>query len=486
MNSCRPECRSMGCRVGTLSAILVAFTLVACSGADDHASTSQVQPNSLGNYGIPIAGCEQYSYTGCEITEPSCQQSVFELVKCVRKTPNGTLPPVTTITAAEYKNQLTQSSSNSNPTEIQKQENSLVMVGLASSGELTVSSQVDVLVNTVGAYYTSDEKKVYIIRPETAPTNTELQQQALTLAHEFVHALQDQDYDLTQYGKDNDKTYDSTLAASSIIEGEADYYATQLRAAFDGLTPGQVDYAARCANAVAYLEKTFASDSPVLIAPRVFPYFYGGPYVALELQAEGRSGVDSLFASPPPASLPFIVSQGSLVDTQLNPVTDAGPTPVAGSALFYEDTLGAWLTYEYLKPISGGTLAPLLSVSGWLGDHVWVYSDADTTVTSNIAVVWRVRFAAQFDVSNFINRTNLATVPFLNGTAVSRRAFALNGDAVVVAVTGTFDRVMWENAVTAAATAAAPSPSPTGASNAAAASTSLARLLLTKVPRVNR
>ncbi len=418
---------------------------LACSACSSDNETAQGS-SPIGDYGIPIAGCEQYSTSACDITLPSCQSNIFNLVKCVRKTPAGTLPPVETITTTQYQDSLTQSSSDLNPDDLKRHEAALVMLGLASPGDLTVSNQVDVLVTTVSAYYSSDDKKVTIVRPDTPPTAAEMPQRCTTLAHEFVHALQDQAYDLKQFHTDHDATYDADLASDSIVEGEAVLYETMIRAAFDGLTPDEVDYTERFANAATYLLNQYSSDSPYLMTPRIFPYFYGGPYVYLELQASGRPGIDSLFANPPPASLAYIVSQTSVVDTPLNPVTDAAPNPVSGTTLFAEDTLGAWLTYEYLSHASSVTQTPLQAVSGWRGDHLWIYNDGTTT---NVAMIWRVRWSSPSEVSNFINVTNAAVAPSPSGTgSASRIAFSFNGDAIVVAVTGTFNLGDWQTTAT--------------------------------------
>ena len=453
-------------------ALWAALACPACSSDSDNTQAS----SSIGNYGVPIAGCEQYSTSACDITVPSCQSNIFNLVKCVRKTPAGTMPPVETITTAQYQDSLTQSSSDLNPDDLTRHEAALVMLGLASPGDLAVSNQVNVLVTTVSAYYSSDAKNVTIIRPVTSPTAAEMPQRCTTLAHEFVHALQDQAYDLNQFHSDHDATYDANLASDSVVEGEAVLYETMIRAAFDGLTPDEVNYDERFANAATYLLNQYSSDSPYLMTPRIFPYFYGGPYVYLELQASGRPGIDSLFANPPSASLAYIVSQTSIVDTPLSPVTDAAPNPVSGTSLFAEDSLGAWLTYEYLSHASGATQTPLQAVSGWRGDHLWIYNDGTTT---NVAMIWRVRWSSPSEVSNFINVTNAVTAPSPTGTGTaSRIAFSSNGDAIVVAVTGTFNLGDWET------TATLPGSGTNSTADAGAAGTSQAGSALVKpVPR---
>lgn len=57
-----------------------------------------------------------------------------------------------------------------------------------------------------------------------------------TLTHEFVHALQDSELDLEHYRERWGKTYDSALALTRLLEGEAVHY--ELLASLDerGLT----------------------------------------------------------------------------------------------------------------------------------------------------------------------------------------------------------------------------------------------------------
>jgi hypothetical protein len=469
-----PNGRVARCGACSLACCLLAgLASTACGSDSQHTASSP-----LDNYGVPIAGCEQYGYDACDITTASCQANLFGLVQCVRKTPEGTLPPVTIITPAQYQDSLTQGSSQLNPDDLKRYEAALVLLGLASPGDLTVSNQVNVLVTTVSAYYTSDEKKVYVIRPDTPQTAADLHAQSTTLAHEFVHALQDQAFDLKQFETGHSGSYDANLATRSVVEGEAILYETMIRAAFDGLTPDQVNYTERFVNAAQQLLQRYATDSPYLITPRIFPYFYGGPYVYLQLLAAGRPGVDSLFASPPPASLPYIVSQGSIVDTPLDPVTNAAPTSVSGATLFAEDTLGAWLTYETLNHISASSQSPSEVVGGWRGDRLWIYNDGTTT---NVAVIWRVRWSTQGDATHFVDVTNASNAPRPSDTsAASRVALLADGDAVVVAVSGSFDISDWE--ATAIAT-------PTGSNGpdfdaGTAGSSQAGSILINPVPRM--
>jgi hypothetical protein len=393
------------------------------------------------------------------------------------------MPPVTSITATEYQTQLTQSNSDVNPDDLKRHETALVLLGLAAPNDLSIDNQVNALVTTVAAFYSSNSKNVTIITPDTVPASDQQRDNTITLAHEFVHALQDQQYDLTQFHADHGATYDAELASRSVTEGEAKLYETFVRVAFDGIAQDDVNLPEHFQNSANYAFSLHTSDSPYLISPRIFPYYYGGRYTYYQLKSGGRGAIDGLFAGPPSATLPYIMSEAGLVDTPLLPVTEAAPAPVDGTSLFAEDTLGAWLTYQYLKSIYLATSVPTLSVSGWRGDHLWIYNDG---TTQNIAVIWRVRWSSTDQVSNFVNQTNLAGSVVSGLASASRRAFAFNVDAFVVAVSGSFDRPSWETvALSSAKGTSASTGGKTGndAGTAAAASIEPHRLLITPVPR---
>ena len=165
------------------------------SCGDDHGGTS----TGNANYAVPIPGCESYAYAACDILQPSCQNDVLELVKCIRQTPGGTMVPVQTITSSQYRDALsTQSAADTNSADMNALEKPLVLVGLTSPSDLTSANQVDVQVNTVPAFYSPAAKCIVIVAPDATVTTQPPSRETttLTLAHEFVHALQDQQYDL--------------------------------------------------------------------------------------------------------------------------------------------------------------------------------------------------------------------------------------------------------------------------------------------------
>jgi hypothetical protein len=474
------------CRV--ISALGAASILLGfgCSNSDDKGAHLLLDSyggshSPLDSYGVPILGCEQYSYDGCDVTSADCQSNVFGLVKCIRQTDTGTLVPVVTITAEQYRALLVQSTSGVNADDLTRQENALVLLGLASPGDLTITNQIDVLVNTVAAYYSSDDKTITIITGSTSLTPSQRRSATATLGHEMVHMLQDQEHGLSQFHNDHSSTYDADLACLSVFEGEAQMYSEFLRVAFVGVAQTSVSYPDHFGNGATYVFGLYATDSPYLIVRRVFPYFYGGRYAYFQWKAAGQGGISALFASPPSASLPYIVSQTGVVDTPLSPMGDTEPSPVPGATLFAEDTLGAWLSYEYLSGLANSAPDPIQTAAGWRGDHLWTYKDE---TTGNIALIWRVKWSSAAEAANFAALTNAASASPVGIAVDARHATAADTIATVVAVSGSFDLASWQSAASDASPASsATSTTGSDAGTPIAAPIKARQLLLTPVPR---
>lgn len=467
-------------RIRPLSIALLVGNIWAlgCSDADN-GSNPQSQLN-LGDYSVKIAGCEQYDYAGCDITAAMCQQNTFDLVKCVRQTPDGSMPPVQTLTASAYKAKLLSENSDTNPDDLARLETALVLLGLASPGDLTVTSQVDALVSIIAAFYSPDDKNVTVIVPDSGQSTNTQRDSTLTLAHEFVHALQDQEHDLNAFSSAQKSMLDGFLVEKSVVEGEARLYETVLRVAFDGIAQSAVNLPEYFQTAADYNYSQHTSDSPYLIAPLIFPYFYGARYDYLEGQVGGRSNIDGLFTAPPAGTLPYIVSQTSLVDTALVPVSDAAPTPVVGYTLFGDDVVGAWFTYQTVRTAgSSSTNQDAIAYAGdWRGDHLWVYSDG---TASNEAIIWKTNWSSASAASSFAQRMGTAPKTISGLTSASRQAMTTGSVTLVVGVSGSSDLATWlaiAKTLSSQASAAASSSSSGSTGPTADAHVDLRRLLV--------
>jgi hypothetical protein len=143
-----------------------------------------------------------------------------------------------------------------------------------------------------------------------------------TLVHELVHAIQDQQFDLTDE-RFRGETQDGDLAIDGLVEGDANYV--------------ESEYARRCASGewecVSTPSQRGGSDGPspnLGILLTVFqPYSDGPVYVASLVEEGGWDAVNDAFESPPTST------------EQVIHVTDEEPVPID----FRDRSTGEWERY---------------------------------------------------------------------------------------------------------------------------------------------
>jgi hypothetical protein len=208
-----------------------------------------------------------------------------------------------------------------------------------------------------------------------------------THAHEVVHALQDQYYDLDAL---SDDAFDSEYRAAvrALAEGDADL--VQYLYLFEGdyFTQDEID-------AIINDPELAADDSlndfpPVLINNLSFPYTSGVEFVVDLYREGGFAAIDAAWADPPRSTehilhpdryragdAPQIVS--------LPPLTT---TLGVGWELLDEDVLGEFFLREYLVQQLSETTVDRLA-TGWGGDRYAVYwNEADEGLVMALRLVW--------------------------------------------------------------------------------------------------
>jgi hypothetical protein len=248
-----------------------------------------------------------------------------------------------------------------------------------------------------------------------------------TLAHEFVHALQDYHFDL-------DGTYDRVghemdrgLAWTSVVEGDASVHDREYSDRYL-LRPGAGRF-------FAFGVVAQVPDVPLtFIRELLFPYTTGATWVDGLIQSEGIEYVDELLVEPPVGTICVLHAQRCL--DGFEPAVVELPDLAGG--------LGDGWTRE-----SGGTLGEFhlgnfldvelsardaqLAADGWAGDRYDVYAgDAGT------AVVLAIEFADEDEAAEF----EAALVEFVEGRdgqwsgSSTRRAVTDDGRGFVYAMQG--------------------------------------------------
>ncbi|MFB6309139.1 MAG: Hvo_1808 family surface protein [Haloarculaceae archaeon] len=289
----------------------------------------------------------------------------------------------------------------------------LFLVGEESS---SITEQDETVAASVVGYYSPGQDAIVIVSDSDTPRiNGEG-----TLAHELVHALQDQRFGL---GDTSARTRDAVQGRNGLIEGEASLV--------------QRRYGERCGEQWACLDRTSTAggggSGPVHFGIQYFlffPYSAGPPFVSDLRERGGWAAVDDAHDDVPDGATEIIRPERypdwTPADVTLEDRTDGdwervrpsthhdrpdyavpGPSGIA-AALAYtlaDDYADRSLVRrrQVLNFGSGGGLDPrqpfvydLPTVRGWEGGRLHVYHDGDRT-----AYVWKTRWRTAEDATTF-------------------------------------------------------------------------------------
>ena len=221
-----------------------------------------------------------------------------------------------------------------------------------------------------------------------------LEIQKPVMAHELMHALQDQYFDLSSLlksGKDND---DALLAKAALVEGEG--FSVMLQYVLDSMGTSFLDIpdiiklsrTSLAMTAEQYQVLTHAPD--YLRESLLFPYIYGARFVQAYLRRNSWKDLSKLYAELPSSSEQILHPEKYL---------DERDTPVAGESLerplqldgswkqIHQNTFGEFSLYLLLKQFIELPVAKQAS-EGWDGDSVQLYESKAGQLTLFLVTVW--------------------------------------------------------------------------------------------------
>lgn len=346
-------------------------------------------------YAQPVAGCEDFSYRSCDILEHDCQRELFQLVACLRggEARPTEPPPVRLLSESEATAAVLDSATEPATAAVDGQFEAMVraleLLGTLEPGLLGAESEVlEVTIASALALYVPATAEVIVI--DRGEPLTDLEANGV-LAHEFVHALQDQEHDLGRFDQEPAQDSDRALAHSAMIEGEATLYELLFSLAYSGRALDHVDYAGLFANLTGYGDGLALDDgSPMLTAPMIFPYTYGARYMGQHWLEGDQPALAQLFEQPPQSSLEVMWPSGA---TELPALERFAvlPAPLSGYHFVADDVAGAWVLFSKLLEL-GGDLAAAPGLRelalGWRGDRFWVYQSDDAP--GALAILWRI------------------------------------------------------------------------------------------------
>ncbi|MBP1988174.1 Hvo_1808 family surface protein [Halolamina salifodinae] len=193
-------------------------------------------------------------------------------------------PPVEIVSREEFASSGNRSSSEAFRTFDDTKFEALFMIG---ESEDSLEVQDENRGATVGGYYSPAADSIVLV----ADNQSELQVDELTLGHELVHAIQDQEFNLTAY---TSETRDGANANSGLIEGDANYV--------------QHRYEQRCGEGGSWNGTCLSPESgdggggPPNMGVYFLnyqPYSDGPSFIAATYRQGGWAAVNDLYDAPP-------------------------------------------------------------------------------------------------------------------------------------------------------------------------------------------
>jgi hypothetical protein len=260
--------------------------------------------------------------------------------------------------------------------------------------------QADLLAEQVAGLYVPDENSLYVLNSgdKLEPLAQE------TVAHEFVHSLQDQYFNLKQLLAVDPKAGDKLLAARSIVEGDATFsgllYADEYmsRKDFEALATPQGD-------------STVLRSAPSIFQQELlFPYAQGVEFATNLYKRGGFQAINNALADPPHSTEQIMHPEKYLATPRDEPVP-VGLAPLTG-------TLSAGWTYQDTSTIGEFELGVLLqdknvpnpemAASGWGGGQYDLYTRGTDSLVF-MGTIWDTEaYAKRFETAL---RTSLLRTP---------------------------------------------------------------------------
>ncbi len=248
------------------------------------------------------------------------------------------------------------------------------------------AAEYDLLEDQLAGYYEPFDATMYMAR------DLEDEEANATLAHELVHALQDQHWDLEARSKYEPGAGDRGAAVSALAEGDATsamFDVMILRAApGSGKTAADLPDEAFVAQIREGIDRGAAATVPhVMRTSLAAPYIYGTLFVNALRRSGGWKAVDDAWDNPPTTTEQILhVSKWRAHE----PAMSVPPPPFAtlgpGWKVADEDSdgeLGARIAFEeWLDPTSAAAAS-----DGWGGDRGVLVTDG-----SRYAFAWRLRY----------------------------------------------------------------------------------------------
>jgi hypothetical protein len=324
----------------------------------------------------------------CQIDESRCRTAIFQAVAKLRDQLDASLPKIRLITRQQYVDELNGAvgGAEEDPRSA-RFSTAMGLFNTIAKEQTLAEADADSSAVRVLAYYDHRAKDITVISDNASSAEAG----SSTLAHEIVHALQDQRENLSQLDRDYARNWDSMVAVDALVEGEAMW----LEKRFEALAAGEAEPDRDYVDAYfgdwihGTLQSIDASDSPLVVAQQLLPYGFGGARVSDTWYDEG--GDDAVSSLYDQAGVTFARWVGDAAvnepDADICVVPRSGP---GGRSLELLDSFGIPGMLALYAGLGHDADEILTLARGWRADWFAMYTP-EQAGTREVAAVWRVK-----------------------------------------------------------------------------------------------
>jgi hypothetical protein len=336
---------------------------------------------------------------------------------------------------AGLKKLVSDSFSKDNPPEVvAANERILKAFGLLPPDASLTDLYINLLGSQVAGLYNPDQKTLFVVSRSGQLGGAE----KTTFAHEFTHALQDQNFDLGSLQLDEIGQGDRSFARLALVEGDATLSMSYWQ--IQNLT--QAELGQMLAAAASDPSTKVLLDMPLILRETLlFPYVQGLSFVQGLQASGGWPAVDAAFAKPP-ASTEQIIHPEKYASGEA-PIAVTLPSDLAarvgsGWKVGLEDTFGEFQLAVWLRGNTAiGAGGANAAAAGWGGDRVAVLDGPN----GSWAVVLRTAWDTPADAAAFESAAAPlvdgleAPASLLPGSGGSERWIVIGSDAATLNAT---------------------------------------------------
>ncbi|MBN2028107.1 MAG: hypothetical protein JW854_15265 [Actinobacteria bacterium] len=311
--------------------------------------------------------------------------------------------PVNYLTRAELEERMLEDFAEENPEEdIQDAEDIMVLLGFIEPDLDLEEFYIALLTEQIAGFYDPEDDSLYLVSESQSMSAMD----QYTLSHEFVHYLQDQNFDLMRppfHDPDDvaeETDDDASFAATCLVEGDAviasEYWLLKYVSA-DDLLDMQLESG-------DYSTEVLDSAPDYIYDSLLFPYLEGADFARyIHDRSDGFDAIDKAFSEPPTTTEQiyhpekYLDGEGA-VEVQLD---DMSSELGSGWELDYDNVLGEFDVYELFQPYLSGN-ATEDAAEGWGGNRYHYYSDPDGDKLLVQAYAWDSEKDAQEFLSAYV------------------------------------------------------------------------------------